>query len=124
MIDNNTQKPAQHRNKDREANENVQMKDPVCGMAVDQDSPHRLTHAGTSYLFCSAHCLDKFRQEPEKYTRQDVPAEPRNVVKEGTGSGEQFICPMHPEVIRNTHGSCPKCGMALEPRMGSPEEDE
>ena len=44
------------------------LKDPVCGMTVEPDSPLRADHAGTTYRFCSAHCLSEFRRDPEKYT--------------------------------------------------------
>ncbi|MCR4308914.1 MAG: heavy metal translocating P-type ATPase [Deltaproteobacteria bacterium] len=110
-----------------------QSRDPVCGMNVGSDSPHRGVHAGTSYLFCSAHCLSEFRQDPGKYTgttpaegehdKKDAGPEPsgasvpRNGVEpsgvEKGGGG--FTCPMHPEVRQSGPGSCPKCGMALEP---------
>jgi len=108
-------------------------KDPVCGMTVEPDSPQRVDHAGTTYRFCGAHCLSEFRRDPGKYTGTTPPesehdrkgagpeaseasvprkgAEPSGAEKAGGG----YTCPMHPEVRQPGPGSCPKCGMALEP---------
>jgi Cu+-exporting ATPase len=93
--------------------------DPVCGMSVAADGVHRKTHAGTEYFFCSAHCLGKFEKDPDAYAgggnaRRAAPAP----------AGAQWTCPMHPEVLRDAPGSCPKCGMALEPRTIDIERDE
>jgi len=96
----------------------VQTTDPVCGMTVGPDSPHRLARAGTVYLFCCAACLDRFRGEPGRYGQPGGPAEPREVAK------TEWTCPMHPEVVRDAPGDCPKCGMALEVRTVSGEEEE
>ncbi|SFN72122.1 Cu+-exporting ATPase [Mesorhizobium sp. NFR06] len=91
--------------------------DPVCGMSVDRASArHFLRHEGQGFYFCSAGCQGKFEAEPAKYLagrpeRQSVP------------KGTQYTCPMHPEIIRDKPGSCPICGMALEP-MGVPTGDE
>ncbi|KAB2941569.1 MAG: heavy metal translocating P-type ATPase [Hyphomicrobium sp.] len=91
-------------------------KDPVCGMDVD---PHtakfRAEHAGRSYYFCAAGCRTKFLADPQKYLTKDervhVP------VPEGT----VYTCPMHPEIRQVGPGSCPICGMALEPELVSAE---
>ena len=83
--------------------------DPVCGMTVKQDTPHRHVHGGQIYLFCSAHCLAKFQAAPVSYL--DKPAPPPPAAAKTT----TYTCPMHPEVRQPTPGSCPKCGMALEP---------
>jgi len=91
--------------------------DPVCGMSVDRAAAkHFARHEGQGFYFCSAGCKAKFEAEPRKYLG-DRPA-PRPMPK-----GTQYTCPMHPEVIRDKPGSCPKCGMALEP-MGVPTGDE
>jgi Cu+-exporting ATPase len=111
-------------------------------MSVGSDSPHRGVHAGTSYLFCSAHCLSEFRQDPGKYTGT-APAEgkhgkkdagpdasgvsaPRNgaELSGADKGGGGYTCPMHPEVRQPGAGSCPKCGMALEPRTATAGEEE
>ncbi|MEK6779184.1 MAG: YHS domain-containing protein, partial [Candidatus Deferrimicrobiota bacterium] len=101
----------------------VQTTDPVCGMTVGPDSPHRLARAGTVYLFCCAACLDRFRGEPGRYGQPGGPAEPRDVAKERATGGERYTCPMHPEVRQAGPGGCPKCGMALEARTVSGEEE-
>ena len=85
-------------------------KDPVCGMSVSGDSELRTEHGGRTYLFCSKHCLEKFRTDPEAFLKPSgKPGETR--------PGAQYTCPMHPEVIADAPGACPKCGMALEPVM-------
>ncbi|MEO5758387.1 MAG: heavy metal translocating P-type ATPase [Mesorhizobium sp.] len=91
--------------------------DPVCGMNVDRaTAKHFSRHEGQGFYFCSAGCKAKFEAEPQKYLG-DRPA-PQAMPK-----GTQYTCPMHPEIIRDKPGSCPKCGMALEP-MGVPTGDE
>jgi len=91
------------------------VKDPVCGMTVDPaKTPHHAEHAGTAYHFCSAGCRTKFVAEPDRYLRPKLKAEP--VVP-----GAIYTCPMHPEIRQVGPGSCPICGMALEPEMPSAE---
>lgn len=92
-------------------------KDLVCGMDVSEDSPHQHSHAGTTYRFCSQHCLQKFRAAPDKYLAPPgigAPADSGPSAPVG-----MYTCPMDPEVEQEGPGSCPKCGMALEP-MGAP----
>lgn len=100
------------------------MKDPVCGMNVAPDTKHRLTHQGTEYLFCSAGCLAKFSKDPEPFLKNKgahsdhghMHHEPSH--HEGAQHSDDktiYTCPMHPEVTHVGPGSCPKCGMALEP---------
>ena len=85
-------------------------KDPVCGMSVDPHTArHTAMHAGRPYYFCSARCRERFIADPEKYL---APGQARvEPVPEGT----VYTCPMHPEVRQVGPGSCPICGMALEP---------
>ena len=83
--------------------------DPVCGMTVKPESPHRHEYGGVEYRFCSAKCLAKFQASPETYLKPH-PKEPQ-VAK----AGVMYPCPMHPEIRQPAPGSCPKCGMALEP---------
>ncbi|MEO3997809.1 heavy metal translocating P-type ATPase [Mesorhizobium sp. CAU 1732] len=91
--------------------------DPVCGMQVDRASAKHFTrHEGTGFYFCSAGCKAKFEAEPAKYLGDRPPPEPMP-------QGTQYTCPMHPEIVRDKPGSCPLCGMALEP-MGVPTGDE
>ncbi len=89
--------------------------DPVCGMTVDPARAAGSTiHEGHTYFFCSTGCLQKFRADPGKFTRNG-PAEPPPTPKSG---GPVYTCPMHPEVRQDHPGTCPKCGMALEPAGG------
>ena len=94
------------------------LKDPVCGMTVQPDSPLHHDHAGKTYYFCGNHCLTKFAANPEAYL-SEKPAEPPESIP-----GAQYTCPMHPEIVQEGFGTCPKCGMALEPMMPSAEEEE
>jgi Cu+-exporting ATPase len=93
------------------------VKDPVCGMDVD---PNRAAgshqHAGQKYFFCSQRCVEKFRTEPARYAGPAAAAADREATTELTVEGVQYTCPMHPEIVRSAPGSCPICGMALEPR--------
>ena len=85
--------------------------DPVCGMSVDPaTTPHVATHAGAHHYFCSAGCLAKFTADPMRYVGDG----PRPT--ESAPEGAIWTCPMHPEVQRPGPGSCPICGMALEPK--------
>src|SRR5258705_11597834 len=86
-------------------------RDPVCGMTVKPESPHRFTHAGREYRFCGAGCRAKFEADPARYLTPVADRTPVPAV-----AGAEYTCPMHPEVRRPGPGSCPICGMALEPR--------
>jgi P-type Cu+ transporter len=108
--------------------------DPVCGMTVDPDSAAGLyEYKGNTYYFCSTHCLNKFRENPQGFLNkstspasvQPVGIQPTKLPREqlatttspnGLGSDKNtYTCPMHPEVRQDKPGSCPKCGMGLEP---------
>jgi P-type Cu+ transporter len=96
--------------------------DPVCGMAVDsQSAAGSFDHRGKIYYFCSTHCLQKFREDPERYTNaasQPPTAQPIAIHPTQTLTSTDsrlYTCPMHPEVREPKTGSCPKCGMSLEP---------
>jgi len=90
-------------------------RDPVCGMAVEPAAAeHRSEHAGQTYYFCSGRCREKFEAEPEHYLTRAAPERPRP----GAGEG-LWTCPMHPQIVRKEPGSCPICGMALEPRTAA-----
>ena len=106
------------RDKFTKAPENyLEANDPVCGMKVDRASAkHFSRHEGQAFYFCSAGCKTKFEAAPEKYLGDRPAPEPMP-------AGTQYTCPMHPEIIRDKPGSCPKCGMALEP-MGVPTGEE
>jgi Cu+-exporting ATPase len=85
-------------------------KDPVCGMDVDpHTAKHRAEHNGRTYYFCNPKCREKFIADPEKYLgKSEAPAKP-------VAPGTIYTCPMHPEIRQVGPGSCPICGMALEP---------
>ncbi|WP_292093499.1 heavy metal translocating P-type ATPase, partial [Mesorhizobium sp.] len=91
--------------------------DPVCGMTVERaTAKHFARHEGKGFYFCSAGCKGKFEADPQKYQSGQPAPEPMP-------KGTQYTCPMHPEIIRDKPGSCPICGMALEP-MGVPTGDQ
>jgi len=94
--------------------------DLVCGMQVDDDSEFKHCYQDAEYLFCSNNCLQKFKKNPEQCLH---PQEHSAECADGSCDIDiglvQFTCPMHPEIIENHSGSCPKCGMALEV-MGVP----
>jgi Cu+-exporting ATPase len=93
--------------------------DPVCGMTVDPHAASNTVHAGRTYYFCSTHCLAKFKADPEKYLAKSAPSAPvAPQMARGT-----YTCPMHPEVLQEGPGSCPKCGMALVPLEGAEEDN-
>ena len=124
--------------------------DPVCGMTVHPDSAAgSYEHNDETYYFCSRHCLEKFRKDPDAFLAkpQATMAQPVGIqrvrsqpeansqVSSGTGSDRTldtglgtldstYTCPMHPEIVRDAPGSCPICGMALEPRTASLEQVE
>ena len=89
--------------------------DPVCGMKVDPaNSAGSADHQGTRYYFCSKSCLQRFQADPAKYLQPSAQtAEP------AAPAGTLYFCPMDPEVRQDHPGSCPKCGMALEPDLST-----
>ena len=83
--------------------------DPVCGMSVDPaKAAGSHAHGGKTYYFCSRHCLASFQADAAKYL---APAAPK--AEQAARAGAQYACPMHPEIVQDKPGSCPKCGMAL-----------
>ncbi|MBV8525114.1 MAG: heavy metal translocating P-type ATPase, partial [Acetobacteraceae bacterium] len=94
--------------------------DPVCGMRADPAAtPYHFEHEGALFHFCSGRCRDRFAADPAAYLEPDTgepPAEER-----ATPPGAIYTCPMHPEIRRPGPGSCPICGMALEPETSSAE---
>ena len=89
-------------------------KDPVCGMTVDASTTaHHAEHAGHAYHFCSAGCRTKFIAAPEQYLKEKPKAEPKAT------PGAIWTCPMHPQIRQEGPGTCPICGMALEPEEPS-----
>ncbi len=98
---------------------NATVTDPVCGMKVDPaTSQHHARHAGSDYHFCSARCRERFVAEPQKYL-SPTPAE-----TDPAATDAMYTCPMHPQIRQLGPGTCPICGMALEPEMPSLEEED
>jgi Cu+-exporting ATPase len=97
------------------------VKDQVCGMTVNADTtPHHAEYQGEAYYFCSAGCRTKFVADPQRFIGSEAKAsEPMR--PEPVPQGTIYTCPMHPEVRRVGPGSCPICGMALEPVMVTAE---
>jgi len=101
--------------------------DPVCGMAVAKDSPHHAQHGGREFFFCSEGCRKKFIADPQRY----VPAHSghAHAIKTPSIPGDVaadtiYTCPMHPQIRQRGPGSCPICGMALEPLVPTGAEDD
>lgn len=95
-------------------------KDPVCGMTFEENkAAGTREHAGTRYHFCSGSCMAKFEEDPERYLAKGGPPETRKQAD----VGGTYTCPMHPEIRQEGPGSCPICGMALEPLVGGDEDD-
>ena len=95
--------------------------DPVCGMTVDPaKTPHHATHDGVDHHFCSARCRERFVADPGKFLapKREAHAAPP------APAGAIYTCPMHPEIRQEGPGTCPLCGMALEPEMPSLEDDD
>ncbi|VAX24159.1 Lead, cadmium, zinc and mercury transporting ATPase; Copper-translocating P-type ATPase [hydrothermal vent metagenome] len=98
------------------------VQDPVCGMQISLDKSAGSTiHLGQKHYFCSSACQDKFLKEPEKYIEE---VENKKPPKPADTSSATYTCPMHPEVVSQTPGTCPKCGMALEPVEITKDEGE
>jgi len=91
--------------------------DPVCGMKAAANPEKSATHDGQTYYFCSKGCVTKFNADPQRY----LSPETRSVE---TGPVDAlYTCPMDPEIQQIGPGSCPKCGMALEPMQATMQED-
>jgi Cu+-exporting ATPase len=95
-------------------------RDPVCGMDVEpQSATGSYEYDGKTYFFCSHHCLKKFVSEPGKYISTEPAPSEKSLSQEEptkqTPDSEMYVCPMDPEVKEMKPGSCPKCGMSLEP---------
>jgi P-type Cu+ transporter len=105
---------ASHSQHDHHAHTAATVRDPLCGMSVDPaTSKHRFDYRGETFHFCSAGCRTKFAADPVSYLEKD--SRPKAAVPEGT----IYTCPMHPEIRQVGPGSCPICGMALEPEVAS-----
>ena len=106
-------------NGDHTVAESATVKDPVCGMSVTLGAGKpSFAHDGRTWHFCSQKCHDRFAADPAHYLSGAHKRQASTVP-----AGTQYTCPMHPEIVRDAPGDCPKCGMALEP-MGVPSGDE
>jgi len=104
---------AAHEHHHHHPDSTAKMRDPVCGMSVDPaTSKHAFDHDDKTFHFCSAGCRTKFGADPLKYLDKTAP---EAVAPEGT----VYTCPMHPQIRKVGPGSCPICGMALEPEVAS-----
>jgi heavy metal translocating P-type ATPase len=93
--------------------------DPVCGMMVGASDDKKAAHKGTAYYFCSQSCVTKFKADPEVYLdKSRAPKSTKPVARDAL-----YTCPMDPEIVQIGPGTCPICGMALEPMEASTEED-
>ena len=93
--------------------------DPVCGMTVDPaNTAHHARHDGSDYYFCSDGCRRKFIADPQRY----LAASSRPY--EAAPAGTLYTCPMHPEIVQDGPGTCPLCGMALEPSLPRLDDGE
>src|SRR5690349_13756912 len=113
--------------------------DPVCSMTVDPNqAAGQVEYKGETYYFCSKHCAQKFREDPERYLNKSATpvttATPATIqltrrkeepppAAPPAGEKIEYTCPMHPQIVRDAPGFCPICGMALEPRTITAEED-
>jgi len=105
-----------HHPRDDHAATGMTATDPVCGMKVDpHGAGHRASHQGQAYYFCSAKCREKFVANPSRYLVETKKAGQAAV-------GTIYTCPMHPQIRQVGPGSCPICGMTLEPERASLEE--
>lgn len=87
--------------------------DPICGMSVaPETAAGKYDFEGETYCFCSTGCLNKFRQNPQSFLE-----EKKEEKLEAESAGTEYTCPMHPEIVQIGPGSCPICGMALEPKV-------
>ncbi len=113
------------------------LKDPVCGMDVTPESEHHIEYGGQDFYFCSEHCKTRFSADPAAYagsgagshghhdhSQHDAGCDDHSCTTsvadlQPAMPGVKYTCPMHPEIVQDEPGVCPKCGMALEP-MGVP----
>lgn len=96
------------------------LKDPVCGMKVTAQSPQHSEHMGHNFFFCGPKCKVKFDANPMQY----MGGFQEKAASQPAAAGTVYTCPMHPEIRQDHPGSCPKCGMALEPVMPSLDNEE
>lgn len=112
----------EHHNHEHHSHPGVYI-DPVCGMATKEAGDFiAFEHEGCIHYFCGSHCLAKFKSDPGSYLTAKI-AFPKVKTSEDQVSQNGYTCPMHPEILQDGPGACPKCGMALEPVAVSPDEE-
>jgi len=94
--------------------------DPVCGMKTTADPAKSVENAGVNYYFCSQKCAEKFRANPQQYLQPQTV----NTANNSTAKNTTYTCPMHPQIQQAGPGTCPICGMALEPMDASAQADD
>ncbi len=109
--------------------------DVVCGMTVARNSRHQAEYQGQTYFFCSDHCRKRFEAEPALFLDRPLeeseqeresdraPAAEQRAAGSVTSGAIEYTCPMHPQIVQDGPGTCPICGMALEPKTLSAEEE-
>jgi len=103
----------------------ISARDPVCGMTFDsRKAAGSFAYNGQTYYFCSAGCLEKFRGEPERFPDAEVAAQMKTRAPQKASPKTEYTCPMHPQIVRDAPGNCPICGMTLEPRTVSLEDEK
>jgi len=103
---------------DQHATAPAEVIDPVCGMSIDPaDAAGQVEHDGQTYYFCNPSCVERFRAAPAEFVGSR-PAPPTSAAADA----REFTCPMHPQIRQVGPGSCPICGMALEPVTATLEE--
>ncbi len=90
--------------------------DPVCGMKASDNIS--LEYNAQQFYFCSSHCKDKFITDPDKYLSKTIDRVESHI------AGATYTCPMHPQIVQDKPGTCPICGMALEPMMPTAEDEK
>jgi Cu+-exporting ATPase len=108
-----------HHHHHRDADAAMTVRDPVCGMSVNPEtSRHRFEYNGTTYHFCSNGCRTRFEADPARYLGKSN----ADVARAPVPAGTIYTCPMHPQIRQVGPGTCPICGMALEPDVVSLED--
>ncbi len=99
--------------------------DPVCGMKTDEEGRFiEYEHQGETFYFCSQHCLKRFKDDPARYSHELQHYHEKRQSDSHGAEGALYTCPMHPEVVQEGPGSCPKCGMALEALIPDAQEQD
>lgn len=99
--------------------------DPVCGMSVSPEQAIKsIEYQGKHYFFCSNRCASKFQAEPTRYLINKAQEKAEFSSSATEISGTLYTCPMHPQIVQNQPGSCPLCGMALEPQIVALQEED